>query len=485
MRIHAVVLVLSLVLLTGCFHRAAPVMDGKEPQGQHQPDSPGAGGATVTTPRPTDGGLTAAGEGGLAYLLKHMAPFAPSAPWYELGNDLLRLPPPSSDAAVIPSFQEPVDSPAWAVLTQYGRVMTYDAAVESIALALAGRKAEATRLLRALVAMQLPDGSLGFSWNSTDDTFYNRSYRRCGTVAWAAYAALLVDQANEGDEFRAFAVRATDWLLKQRVPVDRADDPRRGLIKGGSGRWSADYQKLTKGDLSWVSTEHNIDCFFLLEAAARVVAPEQARRYRQAAAEIRTALTERLWSTEEGRFYQGAQVGETDRGQALDCCTWGALFLHAIGDDQRAAAALDTADRVFQASLAPAGATAGWTITGYRPYAGVADETDWDQYPDLVWAEGSLGAALAHLRLGRRERYQKIVGEVLKLCAEPGRAASGVRYSRYQTDRDGTGGDVGSDDFVADFTRAPSAGATAWLVLVVQSAVPGNEDRFWGRVASP
>jgi hypothetical protein len=205
----------------------------------------------------------------------------------------------------------------------------------------------------------------------------------------------------------------------------------------------------------------------------------------QAADRIKRALVERLWVESKdglGRFYQGVDRQQLNMGKALDCASWGALFLLAIGETAKAEAAVRYAEATFATTFRPSAPPAVGSVQLYRPYAGKNDEIEWDDYPDLVWAEGSLGVALAYLRLGRRDKFDAIVTDVLKLCAVPGDPATGVRYARYQQDLRGhRGGDIGTRDFIKDFTRAPSAMCTAWLVLVLESvAKEPNLNKFWG-----
>ncbi len=418
------------------------------------------------------------------YLVNRWVPYRSEGYYYEVGHDVQWLRQSIEGAYFIPSFELPDSSPVYCVLTKYKRVFVYDLAVATCALVLAGKHEEAKGLLLTLESVQLPDGALPFSFN-TQDTFMNYSYIRTGTVAWAGYAAVLYERETGDPSFRPFASHIADWLLLQIVPGTSDTDCRAGLPLGGYGQWMPNYSSIAKGRREWACTEHSIDAYFFLRLYAET-APDNGGacdRYRDAADRIKNALTKTLWTeTEEGsgRFHQGVSKQGLDRGQALDCVGWGALFLLAIGEESKARAALCYADAVFATTFIPGGRPYVGRVRGYRPYVGKSEGVDWDDYPDVVWSEGSLGVALAYLRLGDRQRFRAIVGEILKLCTVPGDPATGVRYSRYRQHLRGKGGDIETTDFIADFTRAPSTCSTAWLLLVLESAKKSNLDKFWG-----
>jgi len=429
---------------------------------------------------------TGARDAALSYLLSRLSPFQSEGIYYELGEDRIRLSASPEGARFIPSFELPDDAPLYPVLTEYKRVFVYDAAVEVCALVLAGKHSEAMQLLRTIEAMQLLDGGLGFSFNASGDTFYNHSYLRSGTVAWAGYAAVLYGHETGETDFRAFAGRIAEWLERQQVPGDRLLDPRAGLIMGGHGQWAEDYSELTKGKRTWAATEHAIDAYFFLRDYARSQqAPSMRSRYAAAADRVKRALLEQMWTEPApglGRFVQGVDRQSLNLGKALDCCGgWGALFLLAVGEREKAAATLAYTEETFATTFRPAEADEGVSVTGYRPYAGHNEGIDWDRYPDVVWSEGSLGVALSYLRLGRRDKFESIVDNMLKLCTVPGDPRSGVRYSRYRQDlAAGPKAPVDTATVIKDLTQAPSACCTAWLLLVLESAEEGNFGKFWG-----
>jgi hypothetical protein len=109
----------------------------------------------------------------------------------------------------------------------------------------------------------------------------------------------------------------------------------------------------------------------------------------------------------------------------------------------------------------------------------MVDDFDWSQV-DMVWSEGSLGVAMAHLKLGHAllergdpqgeasiQKANDILAEMEELqMADLG---GGLLYA------------ISDQSVAADFPEAPSAAGTTWL-LMVQQAMEDKAmcDAFWG-----
>jgi len=367
------------------------------------------------------------------------------------------------------------------------RAFTYDQALAAIAFATAGDQASAGRALAALARVQRKDGGFWFSYNVEntwpEDADHEMAIVRSGATAWAGYAFAFYLEARpaagedarlqrERASFLEAARRTGDFLLGLRVTDPKALG--HGLVRGG-------YASVTVGTgsggktveesyddkpIAWVSTEHNIGAFFFLSTLGRVTGDA---RYRAAADEIRARLLAALWQDDLGQFAQGILPdGRIDRALALDCASWGSLFLTAVGDRARAARAAATADRIY-------GVRHG-NIAGHRPYhdrpiyldPGVGrlllkqrPDTQWKDLP-IVWSEGSLGVALAHARLGNRPRARQIVAEMLKL-----RQGDGIRLA--------------SRALPYEMDDSASVAGTAWQVLVEQALHDPKAFGLWAR----
>jgi hypothetical protein len=346
-----------------------------------------------------------------------------------------------------------------------GRIATYDSALITLVLIRAGDRARAARVLLGLAALQDGDGALPFSFTLPAPDPGAR-YERAGAVAWAGYAAAEYLDAEEGgparDEVLRFAHRAAAYLLARRVTA--AGDPRDGLVRGGRGtlryvvEGDAVRELLEPGEVTWVSVEHNIDTFFFLRALARATGTQA---YADAADGIAQALVARAWDARRGQFVQGIDRGGPDEQPALDCASWGAVFLEAVGEGERAERAFATADGRYASRDAPSGAP------GHRPYGagpvladpalarhfagkkrpGEITDATWDRL-GIVWPEGSAGVALAAWRTGRGRRASAILDGLEALRARDGAMPTA------------------SVDVPFEFDRAPSLAGTAWVELV-------------------
>jgi hypothetical protein len=153
-----------------------------------------------------------------------------------------------------------------------------------------------------------------------------------------------------------------DYLLNEQV-LDSCD-PRYGLFTGGFGRWfNQDGNGLFFEDkIEWIAAEHNIDIYFFLRDLGQITGES---RYTEAADLLKANLVKKLWNETKGRLDQG--IGNPS--YALDAASWGAIYLTAIGDLDKAKSSLDYADHANMN-----------TIT-----------------TNPVWSEGSLGVAIAYL----------------------------------------------------------------------------------------
>jgi hypothetical protein len=311
------------------------------------------------------------------------------------------------------------------------RVASYDSALLVLVLLRTGHRETAARVLRALSALQEADGGLPFSFTLPAPDPAHR-YERAGAIAWVGYAAAEYLDAEQGgparDVARTLGQRVAGYLLSHQV--NRAGDPRDGLVRGGTGSFRYELrgeevrEEFDPADISWASVEHNIDAYFALRALARVI---DERAYVEAARRIGDALRTSAWSDKHGQFVSGLDPGGRDETLALDCASWGSVLLGAIGEAARADTAFAIADARF-ASTGPGQAR------GHQPYAHgpvLSDErlmrhfarmlpaTSWEAL-NAVWPEGTAGVAFAALRQGRSDRARTMLDAL-----EPLRSADG------------------------------------------------------------
>jgi hypothetical protein len=341
-----------------------------------------------------------------------------------------------------------------------GRVATYDSALVVLTLLRAGDRVRAARVLQGLAALQNADGGIPFAFTLPEPDRGQR-YDRAGAIAWVGYAAgEYLDAAPGGparDAVLQLAHRVGGYLVAHQVTI--AGDPREGLVRGGTGTihykldGSTVREVFEPGEVVWTSVEHNVDAYFMLRALARVTG---TRAYGNAADRIARALAARAYDAQIDQFAEGVAPDGPDRTQALDCASWGSIFLSATGDAERAGKAFAVADERYASRDARSGAR------GHRPYARgplfgdpalmrhfapMLPAQTWEGL-DAVWPEGSAGVALAAWRTGHMDRARAILNAL-----EPLRAADGSLPTSTV--------DV---PFLLD-TR-PSVAGTAWAFLV-------------------
>lgn len=356
----------------------------------------------------------------------------------------------------------------------YHRSYIYDDALAVLAFFVTGEQDAAALTLHELGRLLRSDGSLWFSYNTADswpdEQDHESAMVRAGAVSWVGYAfTFYLSHAppcapadagctRERAFFRESASKLGNYLLS--IQVDDSADRRSGLIRLGYGTLELAYRaesdeiaEIYLEEPAWgISTENNISAWFFLRQLARLTGED---RWSQAAERIRLGLLRSAWNDELGQFNRGFRPGGApDPVKALDCASWGALFLEAAGETEKAKRALAVIDTYYAARQGEA--------RGYRPYddfpvfkraevgAFFYPEEPGKQWRDLplVWSEGTLGVALAHLRLGDSERAREIVAGLQPLQVE----GSGLRYA--------------SLEVPYQMADAPSVAASAWLVLV-------------------
>jgi beta propeller repeat protein len=374
-------------------------------------------------------------------------------------------------------------------LGRFGRGFAYDQGLVLIARTMLSQPAQADAVGHYVFGFQnsgqlstTVPGSFGFSFNGQGywgekDNFYDMDYLRIGANAWLGYGLLFYTRQYTGVQFMGTITRAADYILDHQVITPT--DERYGLFTGGYGSWISETDVFTDENITWVATEHNIDVYFFLRDLGQMTGES---RYAEAA-ELLKVNVHKLWDDEKGRLNQGMGVtGTLNTNDALDAASWGAMYWTAVGDLEKAKRSLEYADRAYSNTVTISNTgliSTELSIWGYKPYTGIVDGFDWSAV-NMVWSEGSLGVAMAHLKLGHAmldrgysqggvyiQQGQDILAEMEKL--QRADFSGGLLYAV---------SDVG---IIADFPEAPSAAGTTWLLMVQQAMKDkAMRDAFWG-----
>jgi hypothetical protein len=213
-----------------------------------------------------------------------------------------------------------------------------------------------------------------------------------------------------------------------------------------------------------VSVEHNIDIFFFLRDLARI---SGIQKYESAANLLKQSILQKSWNKEIRQFNRGQHINGPDPVQALDCASWGVMFLRAVGKKSKAEMSLKSLSK-YVVSFGK--------HRGYKPYVDMLlyegpvvnalffpddPEKNWNDMP-LIWPEGSLGVAMAYIKMGQNQQAIELLQSVLKLQDKEGGLPYATESLRFQ------------------FSTNPSVAGTAWLVMVISALEDENIQRlFW------
>ena len=284
-------------------------------------------------------------------------------------NRAVTDPNPTRRRLIVSYDISPEDSP-------YGfhRSATYDNALAALAFLIGGDTDRAAFTLHALARLIRPNGSLWFSYNTLnswpDESYHDSAIVRAGAVAWVGYAYTFYltnappcpgDDRGCGRErafFRESAVRLAEYLLSLRV--EDPSDSRFGLVRLGYGTIELEYRKESDEVIEvyldepalGISTENNISAWFFLRQLGQLTGET---RWIKSADQIRKSLLRAAWNEELGQFNRGFHArGEADTVKALDCASWGTLFLLAGGEREKARRTLEAIEAYYPAQDAGA-----------------------------------------------------------------------------------------------------------------------------------
>ncbi len=338
-------------------------------------------------------------------------------------NKIVQNPSPDRRNLIV-SYELPKNDEAYNYI--YSRSFIYDGAMAAIALSICGQQNKAGDILEAFARLVNDDGSLFFSYN-THNSWPNQGDQegaiiRIGALAWLGYAITYYLNERKIEDPDAFESSPRVRLLTEKSMsmanyilarmVSDKEDKRYGLVTGGYGEYKLKYDPIQgkvvehfiDQPIGWCSTEHNIDSFFFLRDLGRLTGNDKLLESSEG---ISRSMILKLWDDDLGQFIQGIKAdGSLDKTLALDCASWGSIFLYAVGEDEKAKKGLKSGARFRNISG-----------IGYRPYreTSVYEDSEinafffpsepsksWDTI-DIDWFEGTLGMITGYLKGGLRD----------------------------------------------------------------------------------
>ncbi|MBF0344733.1 MAG: hypothetical protein HQL06_10940 [Nitrospirae bacterium] len=364
-------------------------------------------------------------------------------------------------------------------LARYGRITLYGSSVMAKALLVKGEYEKASMIAGVWIAQTDDMGRIPRSANIVGDTYISPSVRSGDTAHFLGSLALLKAYSGSS-EYDDVIIRIVE---KYFITLQ---DKETGLIRGGydgSGDGYDPFKSYTV--VNWASAEHNFDLFQSLVLLSKVFSGEKGELFRRLSERVAYGLDNYMWNDSIGTFNRGYrfEAGE-DRALALDCASWGALYLlkqarlarqsNNVERERfyinRAKRALSFLEKNFSTSWCyktPTDKTG--CIKGYKPYVGSISDIrqhddmsapmiNWDEITDFVWPEGTLGVAVAYYEMQRLlndkhsyNRFKDIVREMqaVQSLSDIG----GVFYS--------------SKTISGHFTRGEELASSGWLTYAL------------------
>lgn len=281
------------------------------------------------------------------------------------------------------------------------RTYTYDQAVVACAM-ISQNHPSMNHYVYGLLSVVGNDGSVPFFVNRIS-AFVVDKYYRTGNAAWVYYAlAYYLQKFPNGtyaDEARSKLQLGMTWI--EQYFISDINDPRYGLYRGGTGRYSGDGTIFDETyQIYWCACEHNLDMWFALNTLVDLGYTQYIERRDL----VRNTIVSKLWSTQDNRLYTGINESGIDTSSYLDTSSWGGLFLLASGEVTKGKLVQNYLKKYKFSTI---------EASGYTPYME-------QNRTKGIWVEGTAGAALYERALGNVTTNLNIIAKMRSLFSEYG-----------------------------------------------------------------
>lgn len=322
---------------------------------------------------------------------------------------------------LIPSDDPNYDKEGNTALGKHGYLMNsrsfiYDVGLVLLVFTCEGQYDICKELINRIKFEQKEDGSFNFSYDNYIGQLYE-DYIRTGSIGWLIWGICFYCLKSGDQSYNELLQKAGEWILSKQVKTD--GDIRYGLLLGGTGSYDVDYN-YTPVDIQWCSTEHNCSTLQALVGLYKVLKDE---RYKEAGNIISTSLINTLYDSTNNRFYQGVTPEGLDDAWAIDCLSWAGKVAYHIGRQDIAQACMDKINEKFlvenKSILVSSDKETynlkyslpeGTLCSGFKPYS-----DGYENNPELIWTEGTLGVIALLKKLNMTEQYTKYIDEMIKL----------------------------------------------------------------------
>lgn len=332
--------------------------------------------------------------------------------------------------------------------THHNQSYVYDQALATIALIRDNDQKSARELLKAMENLQLPDGSLYFSYYLTGQSPYptEGDKRYSGAIAWIALAAIHYQNQFDSKEFYKFNHKLLHYLDRQMDTITISDKTHRALkfnpTDVPSTPWRED---------DTAAIEHNLDAY---SAFLHFNHLNPQSEWKKNVTHLKTFILS-MWDNSRSHFWSGASIKNSTLNRQelyLDNQSWTLLAL-----DNETLANLDMKEALrlnCEAFMVDHEGIQGFMDS--KPLRKPASSK-------FVWSEGTAGQILAMKRFGRISNEpmvcnKKDADHFLRSIKKMKTPDGGIAYATTTTN--------------PDFTTSSSVAGTAWLYFAANDFNP-------------
>lgn len=318
----------------------------------------------------------------------------------------------------------------------------YDQALAVIAFTKENEQDKARKLLRAMKNLQMPDGSLYFSYylNGTSPYPQEGDKRIAGAMAWVALAATHYQSKFNSKEFLSFNYQLLIYLRSQITVMHIKGIEHYALMFAPHDVKSTPFL-----ENDTVALEHNLDAYAAFYHFNQV---NKTTKWHLEIASLKKFIIS-MWDKEKNHFWSGASIasGSINKNELyLDTQTWSLLALDkATLKEIHPKKALQVNCEQF--------------LVHHDGVSGFHDSkpTKYPNQYEFVWSEGTLGQVLAMKKQNvtcNDQGPQHFLSEIKKMKKEDG----GIGYATTTKKK--------------DFTTSSSVAGTAWLYFAANDINP-------------
>lgn len=316
----------------------------------------------------------------------------------------------------------------------------YDQALAIITFSKHKDQKSAKALLNALAHLQLPDGSLYFSYNLEGSSPYplEGDRRFAGAIAWVALAAVHYQAEFRSKEFVPFNLKILSWLRSEMRPITGKNFE---ALRFGPSDLSVSPWK----ENETIALEHNLDAYAAFRNFTKL---NPTHTWTKEVKHLEKFIFS-MWDKNRSHFWSGANyvTGKINRDELyLDNQTWSLLALEEkLWKDLDAPKALAlNCESLYVERDGVSGFCDSKPANGPKRY-------------EFVWSEGTLGQVLAMEKAGF-QCDQKSTQEILSSVKKMQKADGGIAYATKTSN--------------PDFTTSSSVAGTTWMYFATNKINP-------------